>query len=270
VTALPRIQWRVPAYLPYVQPALTDAAIEDAERQLRFRLPDAYVAALREQNGGYLRYGTPGISNEMLWGIGPRWPSIMKGSLAVDEGGWGWLPDGAAALIPFDGDGHWYLCFDARDRPEAPAVTYVDVECRYTRLVAATFIEYVASMDPGDRTVIGVATTLDLAEAARRLATALRAKAVDQGDDAHGYPTYFVRAKKKGREVLSWVSPNQVARGFVRPSHREYVALVGSLPGTALRWPEHPDCTVIVQTTCLDVGELLDACERAGLPARLL
>lgn len=47
--------WRVPVYLPYLQPDLTDERVAEAERSLGVKLPEANLALLRVQNGGYLR-----------------------------------------------------------------------------------------------------------------------------------------------------------------------------------------------------------------------
>jgi cell wall assembly regulator SMI1 len=52
---LPDRLWKVPVYLPYLQPPLTDAIVKQAESQLGVRLPRAYLDALRIQNGGSLR-----------------------------------------------------------------------------------------------------------------------------------------------------------------------------------------------------------------------
>jgi hypothetical protein len=38
--------WRVPAFVPYVQPPLTAAAMRAAEHDLGVTLPDAYVSML--------------------------------------------------------------------------------------------------------------------------------------------------------------------------------------------------------------------------------
>jgi hypothetical protein len=85
-----RFPWRVPAYLPHVQPPLTDLVVADAHRRLGFTLPAAYLDALRDQNGGSLRYGVRGLEIvDEVWGIGPRWPSILEGTIARHEGeGW--------------------------------------------------------------------------------------------------------------------------------------------------------------------------------------
>ena len=75
---LPEHLWSVPAYL---QPPLTDAIIADAEVRLGVRLPRAYLAALRIQNGGYLRARShPAVPAPVdhVAGIGPRFPSILR------------------------------------------------------------------------------------------------------------------------------------------------------------------------------------------------
>lgn len=270
------IEWRVPVYLPYVQPALTQAAIDDAERHLGLRLPAAYVDALRVQNGGCLRYVPRdyGLADQ-LWGIGPQWPSILEGSLAArygddDET----LPRDADRLVPFVGDGHWFLCFDARDGRDEPAITYIDLEWD-DRRVAETFAELTTMIGPNpERRQVGLSTEASLAEAAGRLGAVLAMPVNDQGDQAHGYPTFHLRGAGGGGDVETieqlWVTPNEVRRGFVRPHDRRYTELVNLLPGTALRVPEHPDCTLLVSWGGLDEEVIVAACARAGLRARVI
>src|SRR5258708_37089151 len=80
-TELPHPPWRVPVYLPYLQPPLTDMAVAEAEGRLGVRLPLAYVAALRVQNGGYLRrtsHPSGYAPVDCLAGIGPRFPSLLE------------------------------------------------------------------------------------------------------------------------------------------------------------------------------------------------
>ena len=48
--------WRSPKYLPYIQPALTDNALAEAEKQIGHKLPVEYIALFKIQNGGYIRY----------------------------------------------------------------------------------------------------------------------------------------------------------------------------------------------------------------------
>src|SRR4051812_38543444 len=107
--------WRVPALLDSVQPTLTDEAVSAAEAQLGVKLPPAYLALLRQQNGGYLRATWPASYSRMLHGIGPKAPSIT-----LDQARWRpknrsskvWAPSQPELLIAFDGDGHWDMCFD--------------------------------------------------------------------------------------------------------------------------------------------------------------
>src|SRR5215510_10309603 len=118
--------WRVPAYLPYLQPPLTEAAIGSAEEELGCKLPPEYLNLLKKQNGGYIRYSLPKKVHDSIAGIGPHFPSLT---------GFDWdecqddVSFQLAGLVPFDGDGHWHLCLDYRQNSTAPVVTYVDVEC---------------------------------------------------------------------------------------------------------------------------------------------
>jgi hypothetical protein len=103
--------WSVPAYLPFVKPKLTDGAVRDAEQTLGVVLPAAYLELLRAQNGGSIRYRLEGVPHREIYGIGPGYPSLLN--VAWDE-----VREHVAfnldGLIPFDGDGHWYLCLDYR------------------------------------------------------------------------------------------------------------------------------------------------------------
>ena len=59
--------WRVPAYLPYLQPPLTRAAVAAAEASLRVRLPQSYLSLLEVQNGGYVRRVFPEAPPAAIW-----------------------------------------------------------------------------------------------------------------------------------------------------------------------------------------------------------
>ena len=72
----PQSLWQVPAFLPYVQPKLTNQIVRKAEKQLKVKLPDAYLDILRFQNGGTIRYELPDSVLDKIYGIGPRSPSI--------------------------------------------------------------------------------------------------------------------------------------------------------------------------------------------------
>lgn len=103
MSASPQTIWRVPVYLPYLQPDLTEEALTDAERKLGFRLPEEFLALLRVQNGGYIRYSHEELPHDQIYGIGPHFPALtdfdwddVREHVSFDLQG----------LIPFDGDGH--------------------------------------------------------------------------------------------------------------------------------------------------------------------
>jgi hypothetical protein len=114
--------WQVPAYLPYLQPPLTDQAVASAEKKIGFKLPTAYLDLLWKQNGGYIRFSLPDLVHHSIAGIGPHFPSLT---------GFDWddAQDGVSfplqGLVPFDGDGHWHMCLDYRRNSANPSVTVV-------------------------------------------------------------------------------------------------------------------------------------------------
>ena len=170
----------------------------------------------------------------------------------------------------FDGDG--YLCFDARKHRDAPCVTYVDIESESARVVAPTFAQFasVAAAPDTSATVVGVTSKVSLEQAARLLGDALGMAITDQGDWAHGYPTIHGGLTRGAVTAQLWISPNEVKRGYVREDHEDYQELVAMLPGTALRYPEYPACTSIIEISDLALDALLDACRRVGLEAHAL
>ena len=68
--------WRVPAYLPYLRPPLTDAILAAGETKIGFQLPSEYVNLLRVQNGGYIHFSLPDSVHNTIAGIGPNFPSL--------------------------------------------------------------------------------------------------------------------------------------------------------------------------------------------------
>jgi hypothetical protein len=115
----------------FVPTGLQDAAkplekehVRQAEQLLGVVLPPAYLEVLEVQNGGYLYrkkirpaqrpvrfWGTASTYElEMLCGLDPdRWDSLPK-LLEVARQEWD-LPQG---LVPFAGDGHFWVCLDYR------------------------------------------------------------------------------------------------------------------------------------------------------------
>jgi hypothetical protein len=136
--------WAVPAYLSYLQPPLTPEVVAAAETTLGVRLPAAYLSLLQDRNGGYVRRVCPDSPHQMIWGVGPHFPTITDQPWrAVDDADADgiWLPAKPALLVAFDGDGHWCLCLDYRDDAASrdPCVSLIDLEAAEDRRVVDSF-----------------------------------------------------------------------------------------------------------------------------------
>jgi len=250
----------VPAYLPFVQPKLTSRAVEAAERKLGVRLPTIYLALLRKQNGGYLRGG----SSRMVWGIGPRFPSITRDRAwwhpeRADEGAW--APKDPLLLVPFDGDGHTNFCFDYRSvgpRGE-PSIAWIDCECENEVPIAANFEAYLAELTvaPGNEVH---AYGIPVDPLVRRLAKHWKVRPHKRGAATYGYEEYFVRLPDSEDDVVC--SANRVAAGFDRKGSKAVLT-----EKTALRVPEDRRCTVLLG--CRDEARerLLAALSDLGIEA---
>jgi hypothetical protein len=187
--ANPQNIWSAPAYLPYLQPPLTNEMVAIAERKLGFRLPQEYLDLLRVQNGGYIRYSLPDCVHDVIAGIGPNFPSIT--AFTWDDYDYAEsLSFSLDGLVPLDGDGHWYLCLDYRQIPEAPAVTYIDTESDFEERVAATFGKYLSllKLDVEDEVVL--LSVSDLKSVIANLSDRLKIKPLPPDMNQHGYPIY--------------------------------------------------------------------------------
>lgn len=267
MSASPTTIWRVPAYLPYLQPPLTDEAVREAERKIGHRLPEAYLALLRVQNGGYIRYGLPELVHSMIKGIGPNYPSLPDFDWAeVQE----YVSYELNGLVPFDGDGHWHLCLDYRGGRTDPAVTHADVECDDETPVAESFGEYLAQLEieAGEDDFV-LPDVTDLTQTLARLAGKLGTPFEPPDLWAHGYPSYRA-GETETRAGWIWVSPNLVSRGFVRPDDRRYEDLKDLLPGEAPRYPELPPSSYLLSTTDEIRGEVLAALAALSIEVRPL
>lgn len=78
MSVYPQTIWRVPAYQPYVQPPLTEDILRAKEAELGVKFPAEYVAHLKMQNGGYLRWRLPDEVHDVMRGIGPNYPSLER------------------------------------------------------------------------------------------------------------------------------------------------------------------------------------------------
>lgn len=264
--ATPQTIWRPPAYLPYVQPTLTPELVAQAEQRLGVTLPPEYLALLEVQNGGYIRYGLPDLVHDVIRGIGSHYPNLL-------DFDWDYVDDDPPSfplegLIPFDGDGHWYLCLDYRGRSQEPAVAYIDVECDEQLEIAPSFAAYLALLEyiaPS-----GLVLTL-VAEISALVATLeAHLKITFDAPDSwnHGYPIYRAQLGTKAQPEWIWLSPNTVPRGFVRESDRRYAELRDRLPGTALRFPELPPESYLLHADDKRQSAVLAACAEVGVTAR--
>ena len=255
--------WRVPAYLPYVQPNLSDTLIADAESRIGFRLPSEYLNLLRSQNGGYIRFCLRNRPHDVISGIGPHFPSLTDFS-------WDDVRDHVTreldGLVPFDGDGHWHICLDYRKGCSSPCITYVDVELDSERKIADSFAGYLQLlvMDIGDNDHF-IPAVADIEKMKSAIAKPLGITFEEPDSWSHGYPTYRARFFQKKDPEWIWIAPNLVPRGFVRESDSRYDELRHLMPGNALRYPTLPEKSFIVTFTDDVRSAVLQAFRDAGI-----
>lgn len=143
----------------WVQPALTDELVCEAERLLGVTLPSSLLDLLRLRNGGGVaaEWGlfpttrAPGWSEDhvpfdVLMGIGPR-NSLLDTPYLVKE--WG-LP---SPLVLLDGDGRCWIGLDYRacGRHGEPSVGWFDVELGAEAVLAPDFRSFVEQLTYADR-----------------------------------------------------------------------------------------------------------------------
>lgn len=239
----------MPVYLPYLQPALTDKAITRAEAKLGVRLPSAYIAALRVQNGGYVRLSEHPRGDapvDCISGIGPRFPSLLKHdwgdikSYMAEEGIR--RPRDIDGLIPFCGDGHVHYCFDYRKggRRREPRISYIDVETFDTdRVVAPDFGTFVMQLRPAEkRSAFALVTRGPATKVAAEVSRVTRVRFEDTGDQDGGYRIFRAALPKK---TWAWLEANTTRRGFVRRADPDYARLASKMTEEVDRFPEHSD-----------------------------
>jgi len=251
--------WAVPIYLPYLQPALTDRGVEQAEAKLGVRLPRAYLAALRVQNGGYLRLEVhPSGHVDYVAGIGPRFPSLLQhswaGTMEYMRSQEIETPVGIDRLIPFCGDGHWFYCLDYRQtgREGEPYITYVDVECfDVDRVVAPDFATFLSELKPEPEDLrYGLVTHDGPTDVAAAISNVTGFTFEDLGDQHNGYRQF--RATLPGEHQSAWLTANRTRRGFVREDDPEYKALREQFTELVDRYPEHSDCGYFLSSSDSD------------------
>lgn len=223
--------WRVPKYLPYVQPNLTDDILDNAEKKIGYMLPKEYVDILKIQNGGYIRFKLPETLNEQIYGIGPFFPSLTDYDWTDYEGTVGFELTG---LVPFDGDGHWFLCLDYRHNITQPEITLIDTESDYEKPIAKTFQEYLKLLEIDALNEFVIETNITIEELVTKISTLADIKFEKPDSFANGYPIY----RSKYNDSWVWISPNKVPSGFIRESEDRYEELKSQMLPTSLRHPE--------------------------------
>lgn len=265
--ATPETIWQVPAYLPYLQPSLTEAAVLAAEEKIGYRLPVDYLNLLKKQNGGYIRFSLPDMVHDTIAGIGPYFPSLTEFDWEESQESVSFRLEG---LVPFDGDGHWHLCLDYREHKNSPTVTYVDIECDRESPIATSFADYLMALqiDAGDDYVVEAGAEIEKVVAG--LSAALGIAFGPPDTYGHGYPIYQARLGTGSRPEWVWVSPNTVPLGFVRLKDARYAELKDLMPGLAPRFPEISADACILSATAGVRANVVRACLESGLVIRPL
>lgn len=150
-----------------VQPSLTDAVVQDAERRLGVRLPASLLELLRVRNGGAVAelwnafptdvptsWSEDHVPLDDMMGIGRHegQSSLLDSVYLVEE--WG-LP---SPLVLLSGDGHCWIALDYRgcEKDGEPSVTWFDVDDGTELPLAADFRAFAeglvaaTSLDSGD------------------------------------------------------------------------------------------------------------------------
>ena len=261
--------WEVPAYLPCLQPPLTDEAVANAEEQIRHTLPAAYLALLKKQNGGYIRFSLPNMTqtHRMIAGIGPNFPSLTPLDDLQE-----YVSFPLQGLVEFDGDGHWYLCLDYRENSGIPSVTYANIEGDYRESrVAESFADYLSMLqiDIGDDEYVLEAVS-DIEAVKAELSASIGISFEPPSDWAFGYLQHGARLGTETNPKWVWISPNDVPRGFVRANEPKYMELKDLMPGYAARFTELPPNSYILSTPEDVRPRAIKACTRSGLIVRPL
>lgn len=249
--------WEKPIYLPYLQPKLTDDVLEKAEQKLGYKLPKELIELLRIQNGGYIRKTLEESLNRQIYGIGPYYPSLTH----VDWSDYKeWESFQLDGLIPFDGDGHWYLCLDYRNNNSNPQITLADIECDSQEKIAESFSEYLSKLvlDIDEKFFIETSKSVD--KIVVELEQILDIKFEEPDNFAHGYDQY----RSQLNDSWIWLSSNLVPNGFVRKNENRYKELIELSKGTALRFPEIPETSLLISFSDKEVQNKIIESVRAN------
>jgi hypothetical protein len=257
--------WQTPKYLPYIQPALTDEIIQEAETKMGYKLPGEYIQLLKTQNGGYIRYTLKDTPHSQIAGIGPYFPSITDFEwLSEYEGAVSFELNG---LFPFDGDGHWNICLDYRKNKVEPEVTYIDTESDYEKPIAKTFAAYLGLLEIETDNEFVIETDAAIEDAIERISKIAAITFEEPDHFAHGYPIY----RSKYDDSWVWIRTNRVPAAFIREDDDRYEELKAQMQATSVRHPEVPaDYLFISVSDEVQREQLLGKLREGGVRVREL
>ena len=256
--------WRVPKYLPYVQPDLTDETIADAENEIGYKLPKEYLDLLKIQNGGYIRFTLKDTLHREISGIGPYFPSITNFEWLSEYEG---LSFDTRGLFPFDGDGHWNICLDYRNNKIEPEVTYIDIESDYEKLIAPTFRDYLNLLELETENKYVIETDSSVDKILKLISDTAKIEFEEPDYWAHGYPVF----RSNYKDCKIWISPNIAPSGFIRKNNERYLELKSQMETTALRYPEIPESSLLISASKKNVQEeLFTKLAKGGIKIREL
>lgn len=252
--------WERPAYLPCVNPPLTDELIYQTEKRLGCKLPSEFLDLLRVQNGGAIRFAFPERIGDSIAGIGPAnlrssCPSINNYYLSEQQEYVDYQLDG---LVPFDGDGHWFYCIDYRDDQQRPCISYIDVECSSEkRRVADSFSDFLQCMELKTGTKLVLQGVKSLNDARERLEAIFGCTFDDNISYFHGVACPTLQVGNSTREQF-WITSNRVARWYMgeRPNF-EYegaTLLFPELDCNAVLWDASGEHTSVYRSQIQDAG----------------
>jgi len=242
--------WQIPKYLPYVQPSLTDEILIVAEKKIGYKLPKEYIGLLKIQNGGYIRFSLKKTPNDQIYGIGPYFPSLTNFDWTDYEDAVSFTLNG---LVPFDGDGHWFLCFDYRQNNTEPEITFIDTECDNEERVAQNFKDYLSLLELKAENKFVIKTNSTIEEVIISISRILRIEFEDPEYFNHGYASY----RSKINDCWIWISPNKAPSGFIREMDKRYNELKSQTVTTSIRFPEIPENYLFISVSDDTVRQVL-------------
>lgn len=235
--------WRVPRYIPFIQPILSEEDVVNAEKKIGYKLPLELVNILKIQNGGYIRFTIKNIPHCQIFGIGPNEPSLINNGWSVCE---------IVGLIPFDGDGHWCLCLDYRENKIEPKITYIDIENNTEKIIAENFNDYLLLLEIETKDIYVIATDLAITEVIQDISRIMQIDFELPDSFAHGHPIF--RSKYKNSWV--WLSLNKVPRSFIRSNDVGNIELKSN-EDMALRYPEIPEKSVLIRMSGVNERDII-------------